>query len=55
MTGGSNLLRFLRRYLSCKFGAHWRVKYDSGLPNDIGRAGICTDCGYRIKEIVWKR
>jgi len=49
------LLIFFRKYFYCRFGTHWRMKYDSGLPNDIGRAGTCTDCGYKAEEIKWPR
>ncbi len=46
---------FFRRHLRCRFGTHWNVKYDSGLANDIGRAGTCLDCGYRFEETKWPR
>ena len=46
---------FLRKNSYCRFGTHWNVKYDSGMSNDIGRGGVCLDCGYRFEEIKWPR
>ena len=43
---------FFRRWTQCKLQIHWRMKYDSGLLNDIGGAGVCEDCGYKSESIV---
>ena len=51
----SKITKFIRKYTQCKFDTHWRMKYDSGLQMDIGRAGTCLDCGYRTEGIVWPR
>jgi len=58
MLGRSALMRlvmFLRRHIYCRFDTHANMQYDSGMANDIGRAGICLDCGYRAKGIKWAR
>ena len=47
--------RAFRKLVFCSHGIHCRMVYDSGLPNDIGRAGTCTDCGYRQDAIVWSK
>lgn len=47
------IVMFFRRHVQCRFGTHWKMKYDSGLSNDIGRAGTCLDCGYRAKDTEW--
>jgi len=44
--------RFIRKYLQCKlFDVHWRMKYDSGIPNHITKGGVCQDCNYRREPI----
>jgi len=51
-----SVTKFIRKYLQCRlFDCHWRMKYDSGLPNDICRAGTCLDCGYRTEGIKWPK
>lgn len=49
------LVMFFRRNLFCRFDTHWGMQYDSGIANDIGRAGTCIDCGYRTEGIAWPR
>ena len=49
------LFKFIRHHSQCRFNAHWNVKYDSGMLNDVGRGGTCLDCGYRFEEIKWPR
>ena len=44
---------FFRKHIQCRFGTHWNMKYDSGMSNDIGRAGTCLDCGYRDEGVKW--
>jgi hypothetical protein len=48
--------RAFRKLVFCSRGIHCRMVYDSGLPNDIGRAGTCTDCGYattKWRPVSW--
>lgn len=48
------LAQLFRKYTQCKpFDIHWSMKYDSGMTFDIGRSGICSDCGYRTEGIEW--
>lgn len=47
--------RAFRKLVFCSRGIHCRMVYDSGLPNDIGCAGTCTDCGYRNEGIAWPK
>lgn len=49
------LIKLIRKNFQCRFGTHWNVKYDSGLPNDIGRAGVCLDCNHKFEAIKWPR
>ena len=51
----SKLLSFLRRWTHCNRGIHWRMKYDSGMANDIGRPGTCSDCGHSTEGIKWPK
>jgi len=51
----NDLLCFLRKHFQCRFGVHWRMKYEGGLVNDICRAGKCDDCGYEREEVKWPR
>jgi len=37
----------------CQFDSHANVEHGSGLPNDIGRAGKCLDCGQSWEAIEW--
>lgn len=46
-----HLVIFFCRNFQCRFGVHWRMKYDSGLKFGVCRAGTCTDCGYRTEGI----
>lgn len=46
---------FFRRWTQCSRGIHYRMQYDSGDPNDITRAGTCSDCGHNQDGITWSR
>ena len=52
---GKPIAKQLRKALCCRRDVHYRMKYDSGMANDIGRAGTCMDCGYRTEGIDWPK
>jgi hypothetical protein len=49
------MFKWLRRLTQCSRGIHWRMKYDSGMVNDMCSAGTCSDCGYRTEGVMWSR
>lgn len=48
------IMKLIRRLTQCSRGIHWRMKYDSGLPNDIRSPGTCSDCSYRSEGVKCK-
>jgi len=44
--------RVVRKAIFCSRYIHWRMKYDSGDPFDIGNAGTCNDCGHRQEDRI---
>lgn len=51
----NKVLKFIRKIFQCKFGAHWNMVYDNGVPNDLVSPGTCLDCGYRYMGIKWPK
>lgn len=46
-------MKWLRRLIFCSWDIHLSPVYNSGLHNDVGRAGRCTDCNERWGSLKW--